>query len=215
MAVTLLAMPSVTRRAARSPDHRDGVLRQVGQAVERLLGEGNGFTTLGVQRIADEAGIARSTFYLYFPDKTALLMQITESATEELFAAAGAWVEGGFTDRNHLERTLRDVVHQQRVHHALLTALAEVAGYDEQVAAFWRGRIGAFIAHLEQRLQDGQQAGTISAALDPAVTAEWITWGVERTVAQHVAARPPEEDTRLAAGLAAAIWTTLGRAVAA
>lgn len=204
-------MPSVTRRAARSPEHRDGVVRQVGQAVERLLGEGNGFTTLGVQRIADEAGIARSTFYLYFPDKTALLMRVAESATEELFAAAGAWVEGGFTDRDHLERTLRDVVEQQRAHDALLAALAEVAGYDEQVAAFWRGRIGAFAARLQERLADGQAAGTISPALDPAVTAEWMAWGVERTVAQHVAARPPRDDARLAAGLAAAIWTTLGR----
>jgi AcrR family transcriptional regulator len=204
-------MPSVTRRAARSPEHREAVVLEVAAAVERLLEGGHGYTTLGVQRIAEEAGIARSTFYLYFPDKAALLMRVAESATEDLFAVAGAWLAEGFADRAALEQTLLGVIGQQREHAALLGALMEVAGYDEQVAEFWRGRVGAFIDRLCERVEHGQRAGTIAAALDPRVTAAWIAWGTERLVAQHVAAHPPAEDPRLAAGLARAIWTTLGR----
>jgi AcrR family transcriptional regulator len=34
------------------------------------LDAGESYTELGVQRIASAAGIARSTFYLYFKDKT-------------------------------------------------------------------------------------------------------------------------------------------------
>ncbi|MGO9761511.1 MAG: TetR/AcrR family transcriptional regulator [Solirubrobacteraceae bacterium] len=206
-------MPSVTRRAARSPEHREAVIRQVAEAVERLLEDGRGYTTLGVQRIAEEAGIARSTFYLYFPDKTALLMRVTESATEELFAAAGSWLQEGFADLAALEQTLQGVIAQQREHAALLAALTEVAGYDERVAQFWRRRVGGFVDLLRGRIADGQHAGTIAPALDPGTTAAWIAWGTERLVAQHVAANPPDEDEHLAAGLARAIWTTLGRAV--
>ena len=187
-------------------------MRQVAEAVKRLLEDGPWYTTLGVQRIAAEAGIARSTFYLYFPDKTALLMRITESATEDLFAAAGAWLQEGFADLDALEQTLLGVIAQQREHAALLAALMEVAGYDEQVAEFWRRRVGGFIDLLRERIAHGQRAGTIVPALDPGTTAAWIAWGTERLVAQHVAARPEGEDEHLAAGLARAIWTTLGRA---
>ena len=145
-------MPSVTRRAARSPGHREAVVSELAQAVDRLLREGHGYTALGVQRIADEAGIARSTFYLYFPDKTALLMRITESATQALFAAAEAWLADGFADIGALERTLLDVIAQQREHAVLLAALSEVSGYDLEVAAFWRGRVGGFIDLLARRI---------------------------------------------------------------
>lgn len=205
-------MPSVTRRGSRSPQHREAVVGQVADAVERLLSEGHGYTTLGVQRIADEAGIARSTFYLYFPDKSALLMRVADSATGELFAVGEAWVSEGFADLPALEGALADIVGQQRAHAPLLAALTEVAGYDEAVAAFWRGRVNRFAELLRGCIEEGQRAGTIAAALDPATTAAWIVWGVERLVAQHVAAEPSSQDGRLAAGLAGAIWTTLGRA---
>ncbi len=204
-------MPSVTRRASRSPERRETVVRQVADAVERLLAEGHGYTTLGVQRIADEAGIARSTFYLYFPDKSALLMRVAETATARLFATAEAWVADGFADRPALERALGDIVGQQREHAPLLAALTEVAGYDEAVAAFWRDRVNGFAGLLSERIADGQRAGTIAAGLDPDTAAAWMAWGVERLAAQHVASEPPSSDARLAGGLARAIWATLGR----
>ena len=204
-------MPSVTRRASRSPEHRAAVIAQVTTAVERLLADGHGFTTLGVQRIADEAGIARSTFYLYFTDKSALLMQVTETATAELFASARDWVAEAFADRPALERTLRGVIGELRAHAAVYAALVEVAGYDEDVAAFWRSRVAGFAAVLCGRIEEGQRAGTIGAALDPRITADWIAWGSERLIAQHTAIHGASEDERLARGLAAAIWATLGR----
>jgi len=204
-------MPSVTRRAARSPEHREAVVDELSQAVRRLLQEGHGYTALGVQRIADEAGIARSTFYLYFPDKTALLMRTTESATESLFAAAEAGLQDGFAEIGALQSTLMDVIAQQREHAVLLAALSEVSGYDQEVAAFWRARVGGFVDLLARRIADGQDAGTINAALDPATTAAWTAWGVERLLAQHVAEQPDSEDPALASGLARAIWSTLGR----
>lgn len=204
-------MPSVTRRVKPGQGHRDAVAAKLGEAVGRLLKEGHGYTTLGVQRIADEAGIARSTFYLYFPDKAALLIRIAESATKELFTAAGLWVESGFADLELLERTIAGILVQQRKHAALLAAVVEVASYDQEVASFWRARVGGFIDVLRRRIQQGQRNGTITTTLDAATTAAWITWGTERLLAQHVAESPAGKDARLASGLARAIWSTLGR----
>jgi AcrR family transcriptional regulator len=204
-------MPSVTRPGRRKAAHRATVTARVTEAVERLLLEGHGYTSIGVQRIAKEAGIARSTFYLYFPDKSALLIAIAESATADLFAAAGPWAQFGFTDLEMLERTVEGIITQQRRHAALLAAVAEIAAYDEAVATFWRSRVGSFIDLLRERIEEGQGAGTIAAALDSATTAAWITWGTERLIAQHVAERPARQDASLARDLSRAIWSTLGR----
>ncbi len=202
-------MGSVTR-PRRASERRRAVAERVGETVERLLREGHGYTGLGVQRIAEEAGIARSTFYLHFPDKPALLIDVAAAATEDLFAAARTWLEHGFADRAMLERTIAAIVAQQREHDAVLAAVVELAAYDEDVAAFWRARVGGFVAALRARIEEGQREGLIDARLDAQTTAAWITWGTERLVAQHVAERGREEDEQLAAGLARAVQSTLG-----
>ena len=66
-------------------------------ATEKLLVEGVSFTELGVQRIATEAGIARSTFYLYFRGKTELLVRLAGSLKKQLFDLGGR--TGGRPDR--------------------------------------------------------------------------------------------------------------------
>lgn len=204
-------MASITRSASRDPDHRAAVARGLAEAVERLLAQGGGYTTLGVQRIAAEAGVARSTFYMYFPDKSALLTHVAESATEELFAVARRWLEHGFAELPVLESAIAEIVAQQRAHAPLLGALMEVAGYDDAVSGFWRERVGGFIELLRERIEEGQRAGTIARALAPATTAAWITWGTERLITQHVAEHRESGDEALARGLAVAIWSMLGR----
>lgn len=204
-------MVSVTRRSGRGPEHREAVAQALQDAVERLLDEGHGYTMLGVQQIADEAGIGRSTFYLHFRDKTALLLVIAEAATDGLFTAAEAWTEAGFADQDALERTLTEIVGYQRAHANVLSAVMEVAAYEPEVASFWRERVGAFVTGLAGRIREGQAGATINPALDPDVTAAWITWGVERLIMQHGAVAADEQDSRMVSGLATAIWSTLGR----
>ncbi|WP_372792169.1 TetR/AcrR family transcriptional regulator, partial [Paraconexibacter sp.] len=63
----------MTRRSgATTRSRRAAVEQQVLGAVERLLTDGESFTALPVGRIADEAGMARTTFYGHFPDKSTL-----------------------------------------------------------------------------------------------------------------------------------------------
>jgi len=61
---------TVEKAADRAAAIEEGVLA----AAERLLAEG---ATLSMQRVADEAGVARSTLYLYFKEKNALLVRLT------------------------------------------------------------------------------------------------------------------------------------------
>ncbi len=161
---TLAAMPSVTRKPSSGRLRREAVEQRVFDAVERLLADGESFTSLGVQRIADEAQIARSTFYVHFPDKSTLLMRLTESATRDMFPRPEEWVDGA--DASGLEsltRTTARMLGHYRSHADALAALAEVAAYDAEVAAFWRERVDRFADVLRERLE-ARPAGRADAA---------------------------------------------------
>jgi AcrR family transcriptional regulator len=148
---------SVTRKSKTGRARRGTVERLVYDAVERLLADGTPYTALGIQRIADEAGVARSSFYLHFADKTDLLIRLGESSTEELFGVAERWLaEGADATPDSLRRAVAEVIEQRRRHAGALAALDEVAAYDDGVASFWKTRIERFAALVERRLVEAR-----------------------------------------------------------
>src|SRR5579862_1906750 len=85
-------MPSVTRTARNNRSkRRDEIRVKLLVAVERLLDEGHGFTELSVERLATEAGVSRSTFYVYFEDKADLLRAWLTGIIAEVYEAAKDW----------------------------------------------------------------------------------------------------------------------------
>lgn len=200
-------MPSVTVSQRKSAD---SVVSDVAAAVERLLEGGERFTTIPVQRIADESGIARSTFYRYFPDKSTLLIKVAAVATSEQLSAGVAWLDSDAATLGEMADAFAVLVASHREHASVVRALNEVAGYDEGVAEFWRERIESSARRLHRFIEDGQAGGTVNPALDPEMTAELLAWGVERLVTQHVLSRPASEDPALAERLAGTAWSTLG-----
>src|SRR3954452_23963874 len=87
-------MPSVTRRRPTGRDaRRDDARARLLAVVERLLADGENYTEISVERLVAEAGMARSTFYVYFTDKGDLLRAWFAGITDELRAAATGWWE--------------------------------------------------------------------------------------------------------------------------
>ena len=203
-------MPSVTR-PARDDSHRAIVEQQVLEAVERLLAGGESFTSLGVQRIAAEAGMARTTFYGHFRDKASLLIRLSESATLRLFTVAADWVRDPHSTREGLERTLAELIKEYRKHAPLLRAVNELASYEPAVEEYWRAAIDDFATLVAERIVREQAARRSSDRVRANTTATWIAWGTERTIAMHVAAHPNDtrSDAALAAGIAAATWAAM------
>lgn len=199
------------QRAAKvRPEDVEGL---VVAAVDRLLADGLRFADLQMQRIADEAGVARSTLYLHYADKTSLLLALADRATAELFAASEAWVAAGAEDRASLEHAVRTVVAQRRANRGILDALDDATGYDIRAAEYWRARVGAYIEQFAARLERDQQRGRVAAGLDPHAAASLATWGIERATAQHVATEPASADTRFAQGLADTVWLVLSSGI--
>jgi AcrR family transcriptional regulator len=177
-------MPSITRRSV-NPDRRASVEAQVLAATERLLVGGATFTELGVQRIAAEAGVARSTFYSHFRDKTDLLIQLASTMRTTAFDVINVWRPADGPDA--LVDVFLQVVGIYREYTAVLTAINEVAAYDTTMRDFWNTGLNRFLQHTAEVMSAQQRTGDMPAelAVDPA--SRVIVIGGDRAIFDHVA----------------------------
>ncbi|NMO52096.1 TetR/AcrR family transcriptional regulator [Actinoplanes sp. TBRC 11911] len=198
-------MASVTRRPSTGIDRRAAVEEKIVEAAERLLRNGESFTELGVQRLAAEAGIARSTFYLHFRDKSELLLRLVKSLVDPLFDL--------LVDVSHPSKGLDGMVqgmildvryYRERRH--LLAAVVEVAAYDPVIRAFWDGQLQRFIDRAEEWLRAEKAAGNAPADIDPATAARVMVWGGFQALANQVLTGPPEQDEVVAREIAKLEW---------
>jgi AcrR family transcriptional regulator len=203
-------MPAVTRKPTRSrAQRRDRARGEVLAILRGLLERGQAFSEISVERLASEAGISRTTFYVYFEDKTDVLRAWYAEMTEELVAAAQHWWElGPDATRDDLRAALRRIVAAYRPHTALLTATHEAAGYDPGVRDLVESAMEIYIAGLRRHIRAGQRAGFIDPELPAAQTAFWLQWMAERGLHRAVAAPEPELE-RLIDAYAAILWNAL------
>jgi TetR/AcrR family transcriptional regulator, ethionamide resistance regulator len=206
-------MSPTTIRPSAGADRRDAVEARVFEAVEELLAGGQSYVELSVGTIAERAGVARSTFYVHFADKTELLIRLARETTADIFAAAESWSDsaaaaagpdGGGLDS--LGETCRRIVADYRAHVVVLTAVQAATGYDPAVASYWFDRIESFIDRLIERITTAQAAGLVAAEVDIRGLARMAAWSIERTVSQTVARTDPAGDEALAAALARGLW---------
>jgi AcrR family transcriptional regulator len=174
MAARSSAEPSTPKRAA--------IQAAVLRATEDLLGEGATYADLNIERIATRAGISRTAFYFYFADKRELLMRLNEGLAEEFYAKADIWYSGSADPEAELRAAVRSIARLYEEHGTLLRVITEVATYDEEVAALWRGLMGRFVDATQERIETEQRAGNASAAAAPGPTAYALCWMNERVL---------------------------------
>ena len=203
-------MASVTRATQRSrSDRRSEWQGRFLAGTEKLLGEGNAFTDLSVDRLAAAAGTSRATFYVYYEDKGHLLRQLSRHIMVELQQAAQRWWQSAARrDPNNLLAAMKGIIATYRRHQALMSAIVETAGYDPSVASDFQALMGDFEAATREIIEQGQSAGAIGD-LPASEVACALVWMVERTCYQMVRSTPPDNDERLAAALTEIIWRTL------
>ncbi|MFK3981644.1 TetR/AcrR family transcriptional regulator [Micromonospora sp. NPDC050397] len=198
-------MPSITRRAT-DPARRATIENQILAATERLLAEGASFTELGVQRIAAEAGVARSTFYTHFRDKSELLVRLANTMRTTGYDIATTWRLSDGLDP--LVETFQRVIRVYREYAAVLAALNEVAAYDPSVREFWVSGHNRFVDFGVRALTDAQAAGELTTDIDVQYAVRIIIVGGDRALADHVALNPGDSsgDAVFAAELAKIWW---------
>lgn len=200
-------MPSITnRRSTHVAERRAAFEARILDAVERLLAGGANFTDLSVQHIVEEAGVARSTFYMHFRDKTELVLRLVENLATTAFGTATSWDPNGNDPAGALVDVMAEVIgfYRERAH--LLRAVLEVAAYDESVRELWNGQLEEFVAQGRQWLKAAQTAGEAPADLRADTNIRIMVWGGVQAIAHHIATGDPADDIAVAHEIAMVQW---------
>jgi AcrR family transcriptional regulator len=204
-------MPSVTRKSrSNRAERREAVQADLLGAVERLLERGEGYTELSVERLVAEAGISRSTFYVYFEDKGDLLSALSEEVIVEVSEAGRRWWDlPPDAPKQDVRAALKEVFNTYQQHRAVFAAVVDSAAYDTRVRNQFGALVLGLITELADHIRKGQAEGYVRQGLDPDRTAAWLTWMAERGLHQLVADASEEESDRLVDSLADIVWNTL------
>ncbi len=190
------------RQPASGGSRRANTRREIVAAARDLLADGASFSEMSVSLIAEQAGISRATFYLHFGDKRELLGDLATQELSEWRAVADPLLDDPTAGHREIERTIRALLDLWDQHRGVLSALIELAEYDEAARAAWRGAVesvAAAIAEYARRRDDVQVA-------DPEMSALAIVWMTERVCHQVLDGATPDERDRLAATLTDVVW---------
>jgi AcrR family transcriptional regulator len=204
-------MPSVTRKRQGSrADRREEIRKKLLAVIERLLEEGEGFTEISVERMVSEAGVSRSTFYVYFEDKGDLLTAWFEEIRAELTEAAKEWwtLDASAT-RDDVQRVLDNIVRTYQPHTVLMAATYDAAAYDANVRELVTAMMRNNVAGLRRHIVAGQKGGFVAEGLIPTQTSGWLTWMAERGFHQLVRRASPAELEKLIEAYTDIVWNTL------
>ena len=181
MSQTLAARRSATRR------RRNQAKQQILDAARAEL-QTRPFRDLTMDDLMKPTGFGRTAFYRYFPDREAVLIELLQELSDELVEArdeagfGARATEFGTIDDKALLR-LYDLVAGNR---ALLKAISDAAGGDDDLEAAYRGLMHDYWIHDLLVLVAEAQSHGFATDLDPETTAEALGWMVERFVTQSV-----------------------------
>jgi AcrR family transcriptional regulator len=180
------------------------------EIVERQLRDGQTFADISVGTLAAAAGISRTTFYVYFEDKTDLLRTWFAEITGQILAAAQAWwtLDESATRRD-VRAALGTIVAAYRPHPELMAATHEAVGYDHGVREAVEESMRQYVDGLRAHIEAGQRAGFIDPSLPAAETAYWLQWMSERGLHRMVRTVPEGRSEPLIDAYAGIVWNTL------
>ncbi len=185
---------SSRKRLARESDRPRPATRRGQQTRQRLLdaaeavfGE-KGYDRASIVEITQRAGVAQGTFYVYFPDKKAIFVELVKELSHRLRREIAMAVEG-VSDRIEVERVgfyaFFKFAHQ---HRNLYRVVRQAEFVDEDLFRWYYRRLAkGYVRGLSKAMEAGQ-----IRRLDPECLAyclmgigdflgmRWVLWNDER-----------------------------------
>jgi AcrR family transcriptional regulator len=201
-------MTPVTRRRIYEHERRSAATEtKLLSSVEKLLDAGESFTDISVQRIIEEAGVSRATFYAYFQGKPEILKRLAEGIRETTLAMARQWDPGAGEDgADRYARFFEDLLALHRAHHPVLSAVRELATYDPAVRDFYTSGLEEFDEAVLATLVEQQRVGATPSDLDAVAASRVIVWGGAQAIARHISVDDGSGDAALARELGRIWW---------
>jgi AcrR family transcriptional regulator len=197
--------PSRQGRAYR-PDEIEVLLRA---ALTEAMRDGVPFRDVTVERLCTSAGIARSTFYLYFADKPALLSALSAGAMLRLYDTQRGWLDKGeAATLDDIRASMRALFAMYRSDEAVMRAVAEAAVYEPTLRTQYVDSVTDYVRAVERFIKTGRRAGW-ARDVAPGPTATALVWMVERTCTQVGSSGSAARVRATADAMAEIIWSTL------
>jgi len=186
---------------------RDATESKILEATNVLLDGGASLAGLSVNRIAEQAGVSRATFYLHFSDKRGLIARLAETELAEFTQVMDPFLEQPGAGRDELALMVDGLVDLWRAHAGVLSSLIELAEYDSDARETWRAIIGAIADRIEIAVKDRR---TDLSAQQSRALAEAISWTGERVCHQMIGRDSTKADGKRAAdALTEMVWRSI------
>ncbi|TWG94918.1 TetR family transcriptional regulator [Nocardioides sp. J9] len=174
------------------------------------MDEGVDFSELTIERLTAEAAIARSTFYVYFEDRAALIRAWIAALSSESRAAAEAlWQLAPPFGPDELRANVERVIADYRRVVPMMSAASRAAAVDPSAAPAIRRLMAANVEGLRRHIVTGQTQGFIDEELDPTETATWLTWMAVTMYDNRLPEADEEEFTAMVDSHARILWRVL------
>jgi AcrR family transcriptional regulator len=157
---------------------REEVQQAVRGALVELLAE-RPFKDVTVDELARRAGLSRTAFYFYYPDKNEVLKEAANAAAAEVYAEADRWWHGEGPPVQLVREALEGIAAVFVEHADMLRAAVEATTYDAEFRAFYESLIRRFVDATAEHLRRELDAGRLRP-LDPDSIAEALVWMAER-----------------------------------
>jgi AcrR family transcriptional regulator len=165
-----------TRRSPSKGDRREqGLL----DAFEALLAQ-EPLARVSVDAIALRAGVSRTAFYFYFPNKASALAALIERSLGDIWQVPDSWLTGAGDPSRELDGVLKETVRVWVRHGPVLRAAVDLAGSDERFWRVWNAQIEGFISATTARIALDRERGLAPDGPPPRAVAEALCWMIER-----------------------------------
>jgi TetR/AcrR family fatty acid metabolism transcriptional regulator len=131
-----------------------------------------GFYNAKVAQIAQEAGVADGTIYLYFKSKDDLLISLFEDRMEGINGNLRRALEASPTAADKLRTVVRlhlELVEQNR--HMAEVICVELRQSSKFIKEYANPKFGEFLRLIAGAITDGQRSGELRADMDPPMVA--------------------------------------------
>lgn len=192
-------------RTTRANLSRSEKTREKLVAAARRVFRRKGYLHATVDDIVKSCRVARGTFYLYFPNKRGIFLEVVERAVNELLEAASDVRPQG-TPFERIRESNRRYMQAWVSNRDILKELFTVSMFDDEVAQHHTRIRERFIRRIAQSIQRRQDLGQ-ARLVDPVIAAhalsamvDWFTylWAVRN--------QPPEPDLERLAHELSLLW---------
>ena len=137
------------------------------------------FKDVTVDELAKRAGLSRTAFYFYYPDKNEVLKEAAAAVAGEVYAEADRWWHGEGRPEDLVRAALDGIAGVFCDHADMLRAAVEATTYDPEFRVFYEGLIQRFVDATADHLRRELDAGRLRP-LEPDSIAEALVWMAER-----------------------------------